>query len=810
MKRSLFLFGISLLLSLLFACRKDKSDPPDNTGGEFTPTEVQVILPAGSTVDLATTTIFTLSKVSPVSADGKSSIPFNAGATELAYLFDASGNVLMMGFISGEKKQISTESTAEALLYFGLGVTYSSTNAERIASLKRISTYSQFAAFKSQLEQAWAGDPLMLSGNGYVELYAKTVGEITKIPIIDVKGKQIKVENADDSKSGLLVRPMTDNDESIEIENHRVRRAHAYLYKTAYKQKFGSYVTLINTIYSSTAFNEQLAVRGGIAGGNRVVSPTITGPVVVPLQGSEVEAIWKIRIVGPGKASNTTFTADEATRLEQLWVEFFALDLLMPNMLTLMGHTEAQYEVRSNNPELARAFIDEVKSYLNNGVMDLVKNGEHIEAIKMVVNDIEGDYYKRVSLQKKLLSMVREVNKAAARPDFVEIDEDIDKEAQRTGKLTALVTKLNDGVEIHLDDEIERIYTECNTMEEWTVKIKDDDVNVTPKHSQTMRFTNHVLTVSASPELASGQTLEYDWTTAGSYGLLKSGTSEGTSFTTTGKNITYYGKDAPGDDNIEKVIVSAYIKTGTSREFYGSDTATINVKKVKIVMTPNGATLAPVKGIRSIKLRLLNADGTNPIINNSSVEYKVEWSTAGSYGHFTNNTTMITTSTNEMVYTATDEDVPSAMENITANVYFKLSSTGWMLRETVKGTVKVVNDTKKVISYGSSQSVHKDANNWCYVGCIIRIPDEPNAISYAVTNAATGASLASWNVTGTEARWHGDGPGFNDSDVPSGYVVGVNGSFTWGGSLNPNVPQTSHGAQPTCGGTYQITVTVSQ
>jgi hypothetical protein len=397
MKKSIFLLGISFLLLFLYACKKDKSDPPDNNGGELTLTDVQVILPAGSSVDLAKTTILALSKNSPVSADGKASVPYNTGATEIAYLFDASGNVIMMGFISGDKKEISTASSAEVLLYFGLGITYASTNTERLAALKKIPTYSQFAGFKSQLEQLWGGDPLMLSGNGYIEPYAKAVADITKISVIDVKGKQIKVENADESKSGILVRAATGSDESIEIENHRVRRAHAYLYKTAYKEKSQNYVTLINTIYSSTAYTDQLAVKGGVTGTNRVVSPTITGPVVVPLQGNEVEAIWKIRIVGPGNASNVTFTTDEATKMDQLWTEFFALDLLMPNMLSLMGHTEAQYDVRSNNPELARAFIDEVKSYLNNNIMDMVKNGDHVEAIKMVENDIEGDYYKRVS-----------------------------------------------------------------------------------------------------------------------------------------------------------------------------------------------------------------------------------------------------------------------------------------------------------------------------------------------------------------------------------------------------------------------------
>lgn len=121
MKKSIFLVCTALLLILISSCRKDKNTPPDDTGGDQTiPTDVQVVLPAGSTIDLSKTRIFTLGGVSNVNGDGKATVPFIQDNGQLVFLFDEADNIIMESYITSSNKEISVRTTAQALLFQGL------------------------------------------------------------------------------------------------------------------------------------------------------------------------------------------------------------------------------------------------------------------------------------------------------------------------------------------------------------------------------------------------------------------------------------------------------------------------------------------------------------------------------------------------------------------------------------------------------------------------------------------------------------------------------------------------------------------
>ncbi len=814
MKRSLFLGVVGVLFVLMYSCKKDKKNQPDGPGGgggngEYILTDVQVVLPSGSSFDLSQTTVFTLSKTSSVGADGKARMPYNSGRHELAYLFDASQNLIMVGFISDDNKEISVGTTAQALLYFGLGASYATSDAARIAALKKITSYTQFADFRRELEQMFSTDPLMLSKNTYRDAFIRTTNDISDIPVLDIIGKQVKVQDADETKSGITVKTLSDEHETIELSNQYERRAHAFFYKTAYKDLNNNPTTIINTFYDFTAFNEQIAVKGNVRNNNNLSQ--ISGPVKLPLQNNEKEATWKTRIVGPGKVVNANLTNDERSRLEQLWVDFFAIDLLMPHMLHALGLAGARYTIIPDNIEAARPFTDVVKSYLEEkgSALDKVKNGNWKAGIKEFADYVEADYYKRVKLASVLLDVVTAAkgNSSAYVPGGEDLEEF--EEYHRKSRAAAMGWASEESIKS--DNWIETTY-KSNTFEEWTVKVKGDDVAITPKHSQTMRFSNHTLAVSANPELSSGQTLEYEWSTAGVFGVLKSGSTEATTITTTSKSITYYGKEAPGDDNVERVTVTAYIKNSSgTKEVYGTDTATINVKKVKIEMRPDNATLSPKKGLSALKLALLNADGTNPIVNNETVQYKVEWSTAGKYGHFSGNTTQISSTNNTITYIGTDEDVKSGTENITARVMFKLSSqANWMLREEVKGSVKIENDSKKIIYYTALTSYHDDRADaggtlWHYSNCGVAIKPVEDALNYSVQITLPGVNPSTYSESwsATSSGWLRGYMYGIDPATTGTYYVGYGAG--WGGCPDGDCDHTI----PDCsGGQARVTITL--
>ncbi len=731
-KASLLL--IALVSILCFnACKKEKNSPPDEeTGPKMNTKEVKVVLPAGASADLSKLTIFTYAQSATVSADGKSKIPFKAGTHELAYLFDAANNMMMMGIISDANNEISITSTTEALLYLGMGIPYSYSQKQRVASIAQLKTFEPFEGLKAKLEEYFKADPTMLSKNKFMVDFTAAVDKIRKVNTIDILAKQIKVEEEGVQKGGIKINQDGANAENFNFYNEYMRRAHAFLYKTSFIDQNDQEKTRINNITANTPADQNMAVNGGTMDERQTVQESKTGPVSVPLANNEKQATYKVRIIGVGGNAISNLTSAESAKLEELWMDYFAFDLLMPSLFLSIENTDALFKIRSNGPDAARAFINEVKKHMTAAIINNVKNGKYVVAISDYMKLIHDDYYKKVPLYQQLSKLGNTASQAGN--NWGIFDEDIEKENERIGQVSSLAIKVWDGIKIHLDKQLEQIHFKCNTMDEWIVKVMDNDVKISPRKSDVMAFTNHPLNVSATPALNTGETLEFEWKTAGTFGVLKNGTSEATSFTTTEKTINYYGKTTPNENNIERVVVTAYIKNGASRKKIGSDTATINVKKVRIVMKPNGATLSPKYGNSSLKLYLLNADGTDPIVNNSSVQYRVNWSTAGTYGHFAGGITQQTTTVNNITYNATDKEVKKGVETITAKVEFRITQgsgwSAWMHRETIVGKVNVENDVKVI--YVKRSPRHIENGEWCVMQTVVRVPIDPNAKSYTV------------------------------------------------------------------------------
>ena len=328
-----------------------------------------------------------------------------------------------------------------------------------------------------------------------------------------------------------------------------------------------------------------------------------------------------------------------------------------------------------------------------------------------------------------------------------------------------------------------------STLDEWTVLSKNNDVTITPKHSKTMKLTNHTLTASVTAALGSGESVKYVWSTPGVFGVFKQNGAEVTTTTASSTTTaTYYGKIAPDDDNVETIYVKAFIVGPNGTRELGTDTAYVNVKKLAMEIKPSGATLSPKSGNNALTLRLFNTDGTNPIVQGNSVQYKVVWSTPGNYGYLDNNVTTFETYQNVVVYTATDEDVLSATETVTAKVYFKLSSSpDWIFRDEVTGTVKINNDPKIIMYHAPLTSYHNDrddggGNLWHYTNCGVAIAPVADAKTYSVTITLGSGSTYSESWSASDPGWlHGYMYAI-DPNTTGTYYVGYGAS--WGSCVD--------------------------
>jgi|GEM_PF-1304006 len=809
MKKSFTLLFAGLLL-LLCACKKEKKEPPKDPTGQYTTTDVKVVLPAGTDLDLSQTKIFTMTQIIGVGNDGNARVPFVTNGCELAILYDGSGNLLLMGYICEGNKELSAKSTALVLLYHGLGLGILP-DTTRPLFLARNANNVKLTDYFTNIEQVFKADVQMLEKRTFMPVLNNTVSMITDTKPLDMYGKQMDVED-DDIRSQLQIEKI--DDENVKINNTSYRRAHAFIYKTAYKDLNNNETILLNNIDYNDAATKDIKVEK-VSYVKNVIdlyaqyytsNPAITQPIALPLNSGEKEATYKLRIIGPGKPGATLTDAENA-KLDELYNEYLAFNILAPFLAEAVG-VRSSYTIQEEN---LSAYLQKVKTIaqLNPEIMQRLKDGSGYNNIpRMFFNAMENSGQSKVNLINSFLDGFRTQFPNRQLPT-----------QQQVTDAEALINKGLDLLEYLTGTTSPKFilagHDYFNTLEEFTVKAKDNDVKISPRKSDVMAFTNHPLAVTANPSLSSGETMEYEWRTAGTFGVLKNGTTEGTNFTTTSNTINYYGKITPNETNLERVTVTVYIKSSSGvRTIYGSDTATINVKKVKIVMKPQGAELSPIHGYTSLKLYLTNADGTNPIVNNSAVEYKVEWSTAGSYGYFAGGNTQYTTSVNNITYIATDEETKAATENITARIYFKLASTGWIFREEVKGAVKISNDEKKLVFYLAPEAVHRNVVNACGTGCVVIVKKVANAISYTVeitglSNPLYPSYTDSW-AAGDNNHVRGYGYAlFKEEEAGEDYIIGITGTVSWSGG-GPGTPVNEHLPMPSCSGIAKVTVTVSQ
>jgi hypothetical protein len=193
--------------------------------------------------------------------------------------------------------------------------------------------------------------------------------------------------------------------------------------------------------------------------------------------------------------------------------------------------------------------------------------------------------------------------------------------------------------------------------------------------------------------------------------------------------------DLSDGNNIDIIKVEVFTKKGTTLTRIGEAKATINVKKIKLVMKPEKITLM---GGQSVRLYLERSDMVNDIISNDVLEYKVEWETSGKYGKFNGTLKNATTRGNALNYQVLDKEIKEGKETFIARVYFKAKSDAdWTLREVVKGEITIANDPKKIVL-----DVALEVRTWdistatrCNVGgnFMAVVPVHPKAVKYTVT-----------------------------------------------------------------------------
>lgn len=755
MKKLLFPLLLVLITSLS-ACKKDGGEPitpPEPIGTK----DIQIQLPASSTIDLSKTFAVGLSVPVSVTADGKAKLPFNNGTKELAYLTDKDDNILLMGFITEDSTTMSVSTTAKVLLYYGLGSWFLPKNSKE-AIIKDAGSLPGFGDYVKKLEQKFVTDPLVFHKGGFSDVLNPLVEQLTKHDTINLFSRQILVEDPT-IRSGLQVAEY--DFKNIEISNYYRRRAHAFVYKTAWKDKNG-----IETIIKSTIGESDVATKDAkvsptsairevigtsldvMMGKGMDFAVTKTDPVELPLGDAESEATYKVRIIGPGMPGVPLTKAEDEKQMELLY-EFFTMDMLLPLIMDFVGHKDLAHDITGDaRLDLKSEPFDLLIKLTSSAIAAVpsassaLKEGNYPEALSEFLAAFRGNL---AGQSKDIIEAVIKVGVWYAKNKYVNAQYFIDRQAsaekglKKVGALLGIadvILKFNDYRRL-----VKHIVS-SSALEQWTVKAKEEKIRLEPKNASVVTQTDQNLQVYPKTTISQGAVLEYEWFTSGRYGKLKDNLGHNdVSFTSSSDKVTYRSTASSatiGDGKEETVIVTAYIKEPGGRTKLGSDTSIIKIKPVKHKIVPDGITLTGrSNGTRSVALKIKRADGENDIVSNDVLDFKVEWNTAGKFGKFYGSENQATTHGNTVNYECLDDQTKEGVENITAKIYVrKKGDVEWTFFEDVKGTVNILNDPKKItlivpVTY-TSKILTPSVGNWA-VFPTVKWAVDPEADSYKVT-----------------------------------------------------------------------------
>lgn len=810
MKKLFFLF----LVALTFSCQEDTEpgDPTDpnnpptgqNPGGNFELQDVQIALPAGSSLDLTGAELLSFGESFPVGSDGKTQAVSVPNTEQVAYLFDGKGQLLLAGYLSNEQKTISPATTANYLIYLASGYWMSE---EDLASpfFKNIGNFEEVKAWQEEFEGLWKANPELLAGETYKAPLNEVMKKISPTPNeLDIRSRifenarvsDISIDESD-IKSGIQV--FESELGKIAISNYYRRRAHAFFYKMKTKKTDGSEVEHLSSIgkgtgseldfpvNATTGFTTATGVIGGaIDGSIQNADVVTTDPKSLSLADNEDEKTYQVRVVGAGGVNHSIpLTDQEQIKQIRLSMETFVLDFFLPIGMQMVGWknelNSAGFNV-GDGPLVS--FVDNMEVIINASpaTYDKIKAGDYKGALKTFLEYISFEGAGNKYFEQVLKGVINTAKHVASKQniDIQGVSENLDTKA--IGKFANILKIVNTAV---AGQDLARVsfgIAMSKNIEKWTIHARSAKVSLLPAEATVSSRGHKEIKAEIKNLEEEGDNFPYfKWSTSGKYGYIQDRKgNKGKNFDSSDKEIVYYSEtsaaDLPEENNFEYVYVEAYYKN----ELIGRDTTVLNLKKSSYMLKPGGLVLSGKEDrISSAKLFI------EPV-NQRDADFsgkKVVWSTEGKHGRLVNfgeNANVITTyDTNSIRYLCTDEDTEKGTEKVTARIYEKSAVDGeYFLFEELTLNIEIDNSENiKIITVDLQVKSFKNQTGIylnCGSGVHFLIDPEPNAISYTakIIDFSPGANV----MIGRTASWSAEKATDYEGKYEFNYVFVASGS----------------------------------
>lgn len=659
----------------------DGVDPSDDDSGEMpSDTSGQINFPEGTDIDLNGATVTTAGEVIPVTDIANVELPTFEGATELAFLSDSNGNILLMGFIGEGREELSIASTAAVFFYFST-TAYFQNSELTSAILDSIEENEEYLAFINTLESLFVNDNMVIENLGFLNALETSIASIRDVRTTNPTNA-IFVES-NDIRSKIQLNVANNEQNAFDITNRGPRRAEAFIYKTAFTDMDGNRTQLSSPQLIATeplfqgrfkpSQDNQVPVQGALLQSlvpcGTIFKPETTAPLPLPLEDNEANAEFEVVVIGPGQnEGERNFRGNEREVFERLSAKTFLLDYALPTLFEISGR-KSEYDKMSGDTSDA-ALLEVITPYFqaNPSVRDLVFEGEYNMALQTFFQDLDSglDIFDLTEQAYEVVFMEN------ANTDAVEFTDDL---IDNLVDLTDILNGITNRFSLFCADEI---FSGSRFLESWNLSADRGDVSLEPLRAGVQIFdTDLEITADIAgvedEELTDGSIM-YEWTVSENFDsiLFDDEGNRGTSFTNTTNSVRFgsftSGFNLVGFENIETVTVRAFRETNGTEQLIGTTEMTVNVQDRLFRVSPLNTIL---NGIEQVNLKVLNIDGS-PLVANDEFEFRVVWTTSGAHALFNGNSTTETIlNNNNIVLRNLDDEIENAVQSVRAGIFLR-------------------------------------------------------------------------------------------------------------------------------------------
>ncbi len=574
---------------------------PEEPNDPFEMVDVQVMLPEGSSLDISTTTILSLGSTSAPAASGQGEIPFNPGTVELAYLLDAEDNVLLAGFVSDNRKELSIATTVEVMLYFGLDYYLLADDAKQ-AFLNAVGQIPNYNNLISDVEALFVDNPLMYSEGTYLNILNQVIDEVSTGKKSNRLEKRIFLDDVL-QKSGITFSQIDES--SINLQNSLPRRSRILVYKKSFYDRDVNLTEIPNYRESEPLVNLEFEPSGNAIGefqvGNSlsvinanaaaIENITESGPINLPTNPpSEFAVEYEVVVIGSGKTLGVErdFTNREREIYGDINVETYILDYFLPTLLDIGGNKALLQGLNENRQQ---AILDAVATILAQypSVLEDVRNNEFKDASEAWFPQL----YDNIRLSDDLRSLLGNIynilsTNGNAPNTFIQSQELAETGLSRTERIIEVIYQ---NIDLKRKTNSGQLRTDSRTLEQWQPFSIDADVAIIAADTEVCLGTATALTASlftlGDPAV---ETFEFHWTSSDNFGgriqdINGNPNNFGTSIVTEERSVSYIStaleSELGNGANIETITLTVMARNINRNDLTEVGSATIEINNLR-------------------------------------------------------------------------------------------------------------------------------------------------------------------------------------------------------------------------------------